>query len=393
MQLRHINIRALIAEAGGDPWAIEHSLHAGRPAQIAELAEAFHAAGRCTAEANAAFEEARRRFEASWNRENGEHPINDSAEVQRVTAALGVQSLQLPKIGVDLENIAADLAEAQRAAAGRIATLESQLQRIDDQLDQALELEHDPRLAAAERSELDALITCLEQDAIDDTASALGQLQSIRAGYSDHLQQSLAMLRADGYDGAGLQGLDAPQSPVKLEEPIQIPPPGTGAPEVHRWWTSLTSEERQRLIAEHPEQIGNLNGVPVSARSDANIAVMTRDLNRVRDIATRYRTSVDDVLGDPAKYGLSAGDITRYRNADETKKGLDHNARNDPRNPSPVYLFAYDPMAFGGKGRAAIAIGNPDTAKHTAVIVPGTSSSVKGGWLHDNHDDALNLFN
>ncbi|OWG25371.1 hypothetical protein B9D06_14830 [Mycobacterium tuberculosis] len=58
MQLRHINIRALIAEAGGDPWAIEHSLHAGRPAQIAELAEAFHAAGRCTAEANAAFEEA-----------------------------------------------------------------------------------------------------------------------------------------------------------------------------------------------------------------------------------------------------------------------------------------------------------------------------------------------
>lgn len=41
MQLRHINIRALIAEAGGDPWAIEHSLHAGRPAQIAELAEAF----------------------------------------------------------------------------------------------------------------------------------------------------------------------------------------------------------------------------------------------------------------------------------------------------------------------------------------------------------------
>ncbi|CKT93761.1 Alpha/beta hydrolase of uncharacterised function (DUF1023) [Mycobacterium tuberculosis] len=27
------------------------------------------------------------------------------------------------------------------------------------------------------------------------------------------------------------------------------------------------------------------------------------------------------------------------------------------------------------------------------MIVPGTSSSVKGGWLHDNHDDALNLFN
>jgi len=26
------------------------------------------------------------------------------------------------------------------------------------------------------------------------------------------------------------------------------------------------------------------------------------------------------------------------------------------------------------------------------VIVPGTSSSVKGGWLHDGHDDSLNLY-
>jgi len=109
MQLRYINIAALIAEAGGDPWAINRSLQAGRPAQISDLAEAFHAAGRCTAESSAAFDEARRRFEAAWNRENGEHPINDSAEVQRVTKALGAQSLQLPKIGVDLESIAASL--------------------------------------------------------------------------------------------------------------------------------------------------------------------------------------------------------------------------------------------------------------------------------------------
>src|ERR1700752_1203990 len=112
MQLRYINIPALIAEAGGDPWAINQSLQVGRPAQISDLAEAFHAAGRCTTESDNAFEEARRRFETAWTHENGENPINDSAEVQRVTQALGAQSLQLPKIGVDLENIAAALAEA-----------------------------------------------------------------------------------------------------------------------------------------------------------------------------------------------------------------------------------------------------------------------------------------
>ncbi|OSC39527.1 alpha/beta hydrolase [Mycobacterium decipiens] len=388
MQLRHISIPALIAEAGGDPWIINQSLQSGRPAQISDLAEAFHAAGRCTAESSAAFEEARRRFEAAWNRENGDHPINDAAEVQSVTKSLGAQSLQLPKIGVDLENIAATLAEVQRAAAGQIATLEGQLQQIDNQLSQALELDNDIHLSA-DRSALDALITSLEHDAIDDTTSTLGQLESLRNGYSARLEKSLATLRADGYDPVVIQGIDAFQSPVKSEEPIQIPPPSTNAEDVHRWWTSLTPADRQRVLAEHPDRIGNLNGVPVSARSDANIAVMARDLSRVRDIASRYNVSAVEVVGDPAKFGLSASDITRYHNADQTKQGFDHDA-DSGRNA--VYLFAYDPLAFGGKGRAAIAIGNPDTAKHTAVIVPGTSSSVKGGWLHDIHNDALNLY-
>jgi Alpha/beta hydrolase len=382
MQLRYISIAALIGEAGGDPWAINQSLQAGRPAQISGLAEAFHAAGRCTTESGNAFDEARRRFEASWNRENGENPINDSAEVQRVSKSLGAQSLQLPKIGVDLENIAAALAEAQRTGAVLISTLEGQLQRLDNEIGQAVEKEKDVHLTAADRSALDALISHLEQEAIDDTKSALGQLISLRDGYSDYLQRATATLRTDGYDPAILQAVDAAP---------QIPPSGTSAEDVNKWWTSLTPEERQRLMAEHPEEIGNLNGVPVLARSDANIAVMTQDLSRVRDVVGRYGVSVDDVVRDPGKYGLSATDITRYQNADQTKQGLDHDA-GDPLRPNPVYLFAYDPLAFGGKGRAAIAIGNPDLAKNTAVIVPGTSSSVKGGWLQDNHNDALNLF-
>jgi hypothetical protein len=383
MQLRYISVPALIAEAGGDPWAINQSLQVGRPAQISDLAEAFHAAGRCTAESSAAFEEARRRFAASWNHENGDHPINDSAEVQRVTKALGAQSLRLPKIGVDLENIAAALAEAQRISAVMIATLEGQLQQLDNEIGEAADLEKNGHLTAAEKSLVDQHITDLENEAIADTKSVLGQLESLRNGYSEYLQRSQASLRADGYDPAVIQGMDAL---------VQIPPPGTGAEDVHKWWTSLTPEDRQRLIAEHPDQIGNLNGVPVGARGDANIAVMTQDLHRVLDTASRYGVTPDDVIRDPAKYGLSATDITRYQNADQTKQGLDHDVGKDPRHPNPVFLFAYDPLAFGGKGRAAIAVGNPDTANNTAVIVPGTSSSVKGGWLHDGHNDALNLY-
>jgi hypothetical protein len=369
MRLRYINIPALIAEAGDDPWAINQTLQAGNPTQIADLAQAFHNAGRCTAESNAAFKEARRRFEASWNRENGEHPINDSAELQRIQRSLSTQSLQLPKIGLDLETIAAALAEAQRIAATDIAALEQQLQRLDNEIGQALNAEQDALLTAA-----------LEQQTIDDTKSALGELQSLRSGYSNYLKKSLFTLPTDGFDGP------------KPNESIQIPSPGTGAEDVHRWWTSLTPDERQRLLAEHPDQLGNLNGVPVSARSHANIAVMTQDLNRVRDSAAGDGVPVEDVVRNPAKYGLSATDITRYQNADQTKQGLDHDAGSDPRHPNATFLFAYNPLAFGGKGRAAIAIGDPDIAKSTAVIVPGASTSVKDGWLHDGHNDAINLF-
>jgi hypothetical protein len=178
------------------------------------LAEAFHAAGRCTTEANAAFNEARRRFEASWNRENGDHPINDSAEVPRVVQSLGAQSSQLPKIGVDLENIAAALAEAQRSANGQIATLEGQLERLDDLIGQALDQEKDVHLTAEEICELDAFIGACEEDAIKDTEATLGQIHSTRHGYTDCLQKSLNNLRAEGYDPAAIHGLDSDVGPA-----------------------------------------------------------------------------------------------------------------------------------------------------------------------------------
>nr|WP_262490857.1 DUF4185 domain-containing protein [Mycobacterium simiae] len=229
MQLHYISIAALIAQAGGDPWAIDRSLQAGRPLQIADLAEAFREAGRCTVEANNAFEQARNRFDAAWHHQTGDHPINDSAEVQRVVKSLGAQSLQLPKIGVDLENIAAALAEAQKAATGEIAALEAQLQELDNLIGQAVEMEKDVHLSAADRDALDAFITTCEDDAIRDTKAALGQLHSTRNTYSATLQSSLATLRTDGYDPSATVD-DWIEGPLKRGEARNLGPiAGTGS--------------------------------------------------------------------------------------------------------------------------------------------------------------------
>lgn len=382
MQLVWLDVADLIAKAGGDPWAINQSLQAGSASQISSLAEAFNGAGRHTAEADHAFEQARKRFDAAWNHQNGDHPINDSAEVQRLTKSLGTQSEQLPKIGADLENIAAALAEAQKAGAQEIAALERQLQMLDKFIGAAQKDLEDPHLDAKSRQTLQKLIEDAKADAADDVRDALHQLQSIRSGYSTTLQNSLGNLRTDGYDPDILRQVDSD---------TKIPPPNTSPEDMHRWWTSLTPEERQHLLAEHPKDLGNFNGVPVDARSEVNVAVMNDDLHRVEDLA-KNGVSVNDILSDPGKYGLSPNAVMRYNNAVQARNGLNTSSKAEDafgRHP-PVYLLKYRPDAFGGEGSAAIAMGNPDTADNTAVLVKGLGSGVREGTL--SNPDGVRLY-
>ena len=180
--------------------------------------------------------------------------------------------------------------------------------------------------------------------------------------------------------------------PSGASSPPQIPAAGTAPEDVKKWWDALPQEQRDRYVAEHPPELGNLNGIPAEIRDKVNQAVMNDDLNRVRAVAGQHGVSEDEVIKDPAKFGLTHDDATRFYNARRTSEGLAHQRGSDPENPRPVMLWGYQPLADGGQGRAAIAIGNPDKARNTAVIVPGTGSSVRDGWLADGHNDAINLY-
>lgn len=204
-------------------------------------------------------------------------------------------------------------------------------------------------------------------------------------------------------------GPDIPNPPVDVGgERLQIPSPDTDPADVQQWWDSLSEQQRHELIEKRPPILGNLNGIPADARDRVNVAVLDDDLNRVQDVAGRHNVSADAVTADPGRYGLSDNDIDRYHNAVKTQEGLLHqsgipdsedrrySSYGDQemldRNLRPTMLWAYDPQAFDGKGRAVISIGNPDKAANTAVIVPGTSASVRDGWLSDGHNDAMNLY-
>ena len=225
--------------AGGNPWKINDSLQSGRPTQIGDMGQAFRNAGQATQDADRAFTDARTRLD-SWVRDNGQHPMTNSPEVQRTIAGLHLQADQLPRIAVDLENIAAALAQTQATAAGDINNLDTRLQTLDDWIGQAEDLiKQDEQLLAQadDQDDVDEIeddierlqqyITDCEHEAIDDTKETLHGLEQLRDQYADGLKKAKAHLFTDGLDPNSLYGMDG-----EAPKPGDVPPSGLEASEL-----------------------------------------------------------------------------------------------------------------------------------------------------------------
>jgi hypothetical protein len=200
-QPRHLNVDGLTESAGGDPWQLNNTIQSGSPGEISELATAFYEAGVCTQDTSEEFKAAKQRFQSAWDRQDGgEHPINDSAEVKGATESLQLNGEQMGRIAVELQNISASFAEAQRSGDISIGNLEAKLQAIDNQIDREI------AIAAANGEAVD--VSELEQAAIDQTRQALQEVQAIRDAYSDQLDQSQFEMAAEGYTPDSTKGVD-----------------------------------------------------------------------------------------------------------------------------------------------------------------------------------------
>ncbi len=160
--------------------------------------------------------------------------------MQRTATALGLQASQLPKIAVDLENVAAALAQTQGTADAYINALEGRLQTLDDWIGQADDMikQDENLLAQAEDDDdiceleddiyrLEQYINDCEREAIDDTKAALQQLEQLRDQYADGLNKAKANLRTDGYDPNAIYPLDG-----EGHAPGDVPPSQFDAPEL-----------------------------------------------------------------------------------------------------------------------------------------------------------------
>ena len=210
MELSYLDVVELTRLAGGDPWKIDATVQIGSPGEIHELATAFHDAGVCMGDTSREFGEAKRRFEAAWDRQDGAgHPINDSDEVTRATTSLNLDKEELARVAVDLGNISASLAETQHTSQSSIQELEASLQRIDDAIAAAVEQNG---VVVDEHT-----IAPLKNIAVQEVREALSSIGSARDTYAAELAGAMNSMRANGYlpdavdaaDGDGVSGSGA----------------------------------------------------------------------------------------------------------------------------------------------------------------------------------------
>ncbi len=139
----------------------------------------------------------------------------------------------------------------------------------------------------------------------------------------------------------------------RIEEVVKQPPP---AATVETWWGGVSDDARQSLLRGAPELFGNLDGVPYADRDTANRALLARDIAAAEVTAS--------TAGKGAAFDASQRLIVLNR--------IDEALRNDLSfHRSLIGLDTTMP------GRAAIAIGDLQSADYVSVLVPGALLSIK----------------
>lgn len=130
----------------------------------------------------------------------------------------------------------------------------------------------------------------------------------------------------------------------------EIPAAGTGPMAVGAWWNGLSADERRIYLTAWPDRLGALDGLPAADRDAAN------------------RLALRDYIGDNVNDGRDQGN-SQHDRALYLLGRLEESAPGVP----PMYLLGLEP---GGDGQAVVALGDPDTSAHTAVVVPGVGTEL-----------------
>lgn len=183
--------------------------------------------------------------------------------------------------------------------------------------------------------------------------------------------------------GAAFAGVTAGQDQTPL------PPPVGGSPAANKaYWDALTAPQHAAILAQHPEWVGNTDGIPATVRDQANRAQLPGELAQAQanlqpaaDARARLGTGTStDFANDLA---LSARYEEMLARRDSLLAVQEVLGKDPPRQ-----LLTLD--TSGEMVKAAVAVGDVDTADHVSVHVPGMTTTVDGN-MTGKDQEALEL--
>ena len=193
----------------------------------------------------------------------------------------------------------------------------------------------------------------------------------------ESLSQKVSALDAGTYDN------NVHYSASKKVRP-SLPPPGASPQEVASWWSSLSDDDKQWMINQHPDVIGNLEGVDYTSRNQANRIMLPRLQKQAKEELDAYVAKTG-----PHMNGQELEEFVRLSARVKALDQIDQTLKQEA-DGVPRYLMQLDPS--GPNILAAVSQNNPDDADHIGVIVPGMTTSVagngKGGSILDYDDHA-----
>lgn len=202
----------------------------------------------------------------------------------------------------------------------------------------------------------------------------LAETASLNADAQDETSSAASVL-------AGLAGLGAAAVAANpATAPLPAGPPASGSPTQNAdWWNSLTPAQQAAVLAQHPEWVNNLDGIPGAVRDEANRAL----LPVYRD---QLQQQLDAAL---ARGDDDAAEILQNK-IDGLDKIEDVLALSDDGGPQRQLLV----LDITGEKqlKAAVAIGDVDTADNIAVFTPGLTTTVEDS-LAGYDTDMLELYN
>ncbi|GAA4857273.1 alpha/beta hydrolase [Saccharopolyspora cebuensis] len=145
---------------------------------------------------------------------------------------------------------------------------------------------------------------------------------------------------------------------------VQRPEDG-GPKENAEWWRSLSDAQRAALLADPPAWLGGMDGIPAEVRDTANRA-------RIDD----ERTALEEEKAELERGGITGDEQDAIDGIDAKLDSIDAVEETIARQDPPRQLLVLD--TGGERVKAAVAVGDVDTAEHVSVFTPGFTTTVDG---------------